>query len=326
MKKFDKIKRVGHDQNQGMFKDKNDRLVIKEKMDGANFRWTYNEDGKPIFGSKNVEYVDEEGEPAYDSSDYEKLDGRFTNAIEYVREKADPDEALAKGFDARKYTFFGENMVSHSLEYNWEEIPQVLGFDVYDHRLEEWLPPQEVEELFDALGIPTVPTVMNISVDGYREMRGSENGFEIPESRYRDGKAEGVVIINIDKEENDGSGFNTRAKEVSEEFKEKHKEATGANQSVEAIYGHEKIVSKYCTDGRIRKHIEKLRDKGRPLGMELMENKDDIDGLPIMVAKDILHEEYADIVTSNHKVDMKKFRSLVAKRCVHVLKQEVQKL
>jgi len=37
-----------------------------------------------------------------------------------------------------------------------------------------------------------------------------------------------------------------RAKLVTEEFKEKHKKATGTRQSVEAIHGHERAVSKFC--------------------------------------------------------------------------------
>lgn len=321
MKKYSKIKRVGHDQNQGMFENPDDQLIIKEKLDGANFRFTFNEDDQLVFGSKNVEYIDEDGEPAYDSSDYEKLDSRFTNAIEYIREEVD-----VSGKTWQRYTFFGENMVSHSLEYEWEKIPQFIGFDVYDHAEYRWLTVKEAYNLFDKLGLETAPIIMSVDAGAFKQKHNSEEGFPIPESQWRDGKGEGVVIINTDKEENDRSGFNTRAKLVTEEFKEKHKEATGARQSVEAIHGHEKAVSKFCTDQRIRKRIHAMQNEGRKLGMDLMANKDNSKGLPMRVAMDIVEEEYDGFVSSNWKVDFKEFRSLVAKRCVHVLKQEVQKL
>lgn len=326
MKKYSKIKRCGHDQNQGMFDNPDDHLIIKEKLDGANFRWSYDNDtGKPVFGSKNVEYR-KEGEPVYNSGEYEKLDGRFTDAIEYVRENADEEQFTIHHGDPANYTFFAENMISHSLDYDWEEVPQIIGFDIYDNENNEWLPHDQVRDMFDTLGVSTAPLTEKISVEEFKERHSSEEGYEIPGSEFRDGKGEGVVIINTDKEENNRSGFNTRAKLVTEEFKEKHKEATGARQSVEAIHGHEKAVSKYCTDQRIRKRIHAMQNEGRDLGMEMMGNKDGSKGLPMRVSMDIVEEEYDDFVTSNWKIDFKEFRSLIAKRCVHVLKQEVQKL
>lgn len=306
-------------------KDNHNYVTKNAIVSNSNFRWTYNKDGKPVFGSKNVEYV-KDGEPIYNSGEYEKLDGRFTNAIEYIREYADQDELLANGYDPKRYTFFGENMVRHSLEYEWDDVPQVICFDVYDEKEQEWLSTEESQELFSHLGLPYAPVVEYTTVEEFKEQHGSKDGYTIPESEYRDGKGEGVVIINTDAEENRRSGFNTRAKLVTDEFAEKHKKATGANQSKEAIHGHEKAVSKFCTDGRIRKHIHKMEDQGRELGMELMANRSSSDGLPIRVAKDIVEEEYDSFVTSNWKVDFKEFRSLVADRCVYVLRQEVQKL
>ena len=136
---------------------------------------------------------------------------------------------------------------------------------------------------------------------------------------------EGVVITNTDLEEDQRSGFSTRAKMVTEEFLEKHKNQTGARQSKEAIYGHEKIVSKYCTDARIEKHIHKMRDEGRELGMEMMGNQENSEGLPIRVAKDIFEEEADEIIRRNDDLNLKEYRSIVSKRCVRVLREFLQK-
>lgn len=322
MKKYSKIKRVGHDQNQGMFADKEDKLIIKEKLDGANFRFTVNEDNEFVFGSRNVEYKID-GEPDYT----ENVDGRFKDAINYVRHHVAATQ-LVHEIGHKEFTVFGENMVKHSLDYEYETNPppQVICFDIYDHKKEEYLSKEIAYEIFDEVGLEPAPIAEELTVDEFRDYHGSEDSYTIPKSEYRDGKGEGVVIINTEMEENNRSGFNTRAKLVTDEFAEKHKKATGANQSKEAVNDHEKLVSKYCTDGRIRKHIEKMRDHGRELGMELMANQDGVDGLPIRVSKDIVEEEYDDIVTSNWTIDFKRFRSLVADRCVYVLRQEVQKL
>lgn len=316
MKKYTKIRRIGHNRNSKILE--NGELILKEKLDGCNFRFTVTEDGKFLFGSKNVEYK-KDGEPIYDEDEYEKLDGRFTDAIKYVRNKYDPE--TLKDICGTKYTFFAENMVKHSLDYPFEEMPQIIGFDVYDHKNEEYLTNREAKNKFEAMGMEFAPIVEKFEEPS--ELDTEE--YEIPESEYRDGQMEGVVIINTEQSEDQRSGFSTRAKMVTEEFAEKHKKATGANQSKEAVHGHEKIVSKYCTDGRIKKHIGKMRDEGREIGMELMANESGSDGLPIRVAVDILEEEADNIVRRDDKTDFKNYRSLVAKRCVHVLRQEIQR-
>jgi hypothetical protein len=323
MKKFSKIRRIGHSRNTDTVRNPEDQLIFKEKMDGANFRFTVKEvDGEPkfFFGSKNVEYKIN-GEPDYE----ENVDKRFKDAIDWIRENIDPEKVAGevikrnseRGF---RYTIFCENMVKHSLEYNWGETPQVIGYDIYSHKEERYLNWSSAKQMLESWGIPTVPVVDCKTVEEF-----DPENYEIPESNYRDGKMEGVVIINQDQEEDQRSGFNTRAKMVTQEFKEKHKKSTGARQSVEAIKGHEKIVSKYCTKGRIRKHIEKMRDEGRDLGKELMGSQDNSAGLPIRVAVDIMEEEADEIVRRNDEMNWKNYRSLVAKRCLRVIETEMQK-
>lgn len=66
-------------------------------------------------------------------------------------------------------------------------------------------------------------------------------------------------------------------------------------------------------------------DGGRELGMELMGSKDNSEGLPIRVSVDILEEEADNIVLRNDELKWKQYRSLIADRCVYVLRQEIQK-
>jgi len=316
-KKFSKIKRVGHDQNQGMFEEDGE-LIIKEKLDGANFRFTFNEDAELVFGSKNVEYVDEEGEPAYSSEDYEKLDSRFEAAIDHVREVTDlRGQTMTRNYGS--LTFFGENMVKHSLDYEWSDTPQFIGFDIYDHDEERWLSTEEAYRIFEKLGLETAPIIARMPAE---EFDPEEFGAE-HESQYRDGLAEGVVLINEGAEENHRSGFNTRSKMVTEEFKEKHEQATSANHGNEQPKGHQKLADKYCTDGRIKKHIHKMRDEGYELGMHLM-SPENGEGLFMRVAKDIVEEEWREIAESSWTIDFKEFRNVVATRCANKLQAHMQ--
>lgn len=240
------------------------------------------------------------------------MDSRFKDAIEHVRETVDPDR-IADEFGTQ-YTFFGENMVKHSLGYQWDDIPRFIGFDIYSHEKDEYLPVEKSYSMFESLGLQTAPIVDEVHVDEFGK------DYEIPESQWRDGKAEGVVIINTDQEEDNRSGFSTRAKMVTEEFVEKHKETVGGGGR-EAVHDYEKIASKFATEARIRKQIHKMQDEGRDLGMELMENKDGSTGLPMRVVEDIFIEECPEIVRSNHTINMKKLRSKVAKKCVSILRR-----
>lgn len=305
MKKFDKVKRAGHKYNQGMFQE--GELVIKEKLDGANFRFTVTENGELLFGSRNVEYDDEDD-----------IDSRFRAAIEHVREEFD---TVTTSADLSRYTFFGENMVKHSLEYDWDNTPQFIGFDIYDHEKEEYMPTHTAYSLFKSLGLETAPIIERVQAENF-----DPSEFDAAqESEFRDGAGEGVVIINEDAEENDLSGFNTRAKMVTDDFEEKHEESMGGGkQDGDEPEGHNILVRRYCTDGRINKHIHKMRDEGRELSMQLMANQDDSTGLPIRVAEDIVEEEYEDIVRLDQAVSFKKFRSDVATQCVSRLRAVMQ--
>jgi hypothetical protein len=310
VKKYDKVKRVGHEQNKGMFKNPEHKLIFKEKLDGANFRWTFNEDNELVCGSRNVEYTDPDD-----------VDKRFRPAIEKVTSCINP-ELVENFFGHTDLTFFGENMVPHSLEYEWDVTPQVIGFDIYDHRENKYLDWETVHGFYQGVnGLAAAAITNEMTVEEYREYRSeSEEGDIVPESEWRNGKAEGVIIINTDMGENDSSGFNTRAKEVTEEFLEEHRKATGATHNQEKIPGHEELVNVYCTNARIEKHVHKMRDEGRELAMNMMENHGESKGLPIRVSRDIVEEEADFIVGMNDPVDFKDFRSAVANRCVKVLK------
>ena len=63
MKKYPKIKYPTHEKTDGLLTE-GDEIVIQEKVDGANFRYTVDEDGEITFGSRNCVNPDEQFEHA----------------------------------------------------------------------------------------------------------------------------------------------------------------------------------------------------------------------------------------------------------------------
>lgn len=229
-----------------------------------------------LFGSRNVLYKNEKD-----------IANAFDHAVKHVRECADPSD-LIDGV-----TYFAEAMHKHTPEYEWSTVPEVLGFAAYDHEQGAFVPWTVAKEEFERLGIETVPVVEKIDPSELSPE------YPIPESEYRDGVAEGVVFWHDNT---------TRAKLRSEKFKEKHDSPTAEPQDFE---GHGVLVNKYCTPARMDKRINDLLDEGHDLGRELMG-----EGLPQAVSRDILEEHAHEIVGMNETVDLKAYRSLVAKRCV----------
>lgn len=300
MKKFRKIKRLGHRSTNGILD--NGDLVVLEKLDGNNFRVTFDQEHERLlFGSRNVEFKEDGVPHRYDSSE---IGGQFEDVAEYIHDTIDDREALSS------IVLFGENMVKHTLEYNWEAVPQWLVFAAFDQDENQWLSWGRVEEIADRLGFDTVPVVNeSLPVDEFKDRFDPEDPDEfVPVSRYRNGDklAEGVVLRNREN--------GMMAKIRTDQFKEKHEGDSGMS-GAKMPNDTADLVGTYTTRARIKKHIDKLVvDEGNELEMALMEQ------LPMRVVDDIFEEEYDEMVRSNKTIDFKQFRSLVANRCVKVLK------
>jgi hypothetical protein len=281
LKKFPKVRPVGHPDTDELTEP--GQIFVQEKMDGANFRFT-REGDRILFGSRNVIYRNEK--------DIAKT---FRHAVEHVRNTVDPSDLRDS------VTYFGEAMHKHTLDYDWDNTPSVLGFAAYDHESGSFIRWTTAKAEFERIGLSTVPEVETLSNDELT------SDYDIPQSEYYDGKAEGVVFWH----EN-----GTRAKLRSEAFKEKHDSPTSDPEDYE---GHAVLVNKYCTDTRIDKRINDLLDEGHTLGRKLMG-----EGLPQAVSRDILEEEAHEIVAMNETVNLKDYRSLVAEKCLSRIDARLQ--
>jgi hypothetical protein len=295
-KPYTKIKVLGDVENFGIFDNPEDEIVIEEKVDGANFRFMI-KDGKVIFGSRTQE-LNEDKE--------HKFQKNFNACITLILDAFDKLDADTKKHSEGKI-FYGENMVKHSISYDWEHTPRFLGFDIYDIQSGKFLRQKNKTNLFAAWNLSVVPLINICMVKDI----GTINDDLVPVSKYispsaADTKAEGVVFKNYEKQ--------IFAKYVREKFKEKNREVFGGNKKY-AKTDDEYFSLLYCTNARIDKCVFKLLDQGKVLGMELMGD------LLNSVYTDIWEENWREIAYSKKSVDTLQLKKLISKRCLEVLKQ-----
>jgi hypothetical protein len=309
MRKFPKVKYPNDPQTDGLL---NGEVVVTEKLDGANFRFTWDDDGELHVGTRNHVYrhVDE------------NLPKAFEHAVEYLQQVTDGwdmDRGWSEGV-----VFYGEAMHLHSLDYDdidWHhphkgsphvpldsDTPNVVLFDA--RRNGEWVHWDELSDM-----------IAHSPFEGTRVMeRGDpdELSFDVPETSMFGGQPEGIVVRRTD-----GS---VRAKKVTDEFKERN--AVSFEDTSKAKSDAAEFVAAYVTKARIEKTAHKLVDEGEydRLEMPMMED------LPRAVLQDAMAEHGWDLLTSGWfeaewDDDFKsQVRSRASKKCARVLKSEVQSL
>lgn len=143
MKTYDKIFVLGHEENQSLFENDDDIIEISEKVDGANFRFEI-VNNKLFFASRNQPLV--EGQ----------INKNFRRAVEYVTSKFE-SLPIEKRSEFEGKVFFCENMIKHTIGYNWDITPPAIGYDVFDVVNGKYV--ENAKEVFDRLGIEFVPVV-----------------------------------------------------------------------------------------------------------------------------------------------------------------------
>lgn len=311
MKKYPKLKYPNDDKSAGVFA-KGD-IVIQEKLDGGNFRfmlernlekdyWTKHRD--IVFGSRNVAYKNPRDESK-----------QFGRQIDYIREQVDTQylHDLEKMHDSG-LVFFGEAMEPHTLDYDWNNTPAFIGFDVWHIEDERWLHYTDMKRAFEHIDLEIVPMLDIVTAEAW-----DEYSVEVQQSKFGDVEAEGLTFKNYDTQ--------TFSKFVREDFKEKNKKRFGKSKKNQST-GAEKLSYQYITNARIEKNAHKLVDEGPfdSLKMEMMAPKGDSRGLANEVIADMAEEEAVNIFCDERwEVDIGRFRSITASRCAEVLKQMVQK-
>lgn len=295
MKTYDKIYALGHDENANIFDNDEDEIVVEEKVDGANFRFTI-EHGELRFGSRTQTIQEDQ------------CNKNFKRAVEFVRDKFN-GLSFEEKRSMQGLTFFCENMVKHTIPYNWDITPPVIGYDIYASIYLEgkgvYMSSDKCKELFDMIGIEFVPIVKKCTAKECKEILKTLEEY-VPTSKYVAMKAEGIVFKNYTKQ--------MMAKYVRQEFKERNEEVFGKTKK-KASNDEEWMTAVYCNNHKVEKIILKQLDLGEKLSMELMHK------IPNEVYNDIFAENWQEIIKLDKTINFKRFKGFVSKRCCEVLKQ-----
>jgi hypothetical protein len=310
MRKFPKLHYPNDPETDGVL---GGEAVVTEKLDGANFRFTWDEDGNLVVGTRNHTY----------DHDDENLPKAFGHAVEYIKRQ----QGWFDAFMAHEWTFFGEAMHLHSLDYediNWQQPhkgsphvpldadqPNVVLFDAW-HEHEGWADWDRFTDLIADSPLQHAPVLRRGDGDTLQD-----HGIEIPEQSMFGGPPEGVVVRRVDG--------TVRAKKVSEDLREKN--TSSFNNPTKAQSDAAEFVAAFVTPQRIENVAHKLVDEGEydRLRMEMMED------LPREVLVDVLAEEAWSSLLADGGFEAEwdddfkaEVRSKASKSCARTLKNLCQ--
>lgn len=332
MKKFPKIRYPNDPETDGLH---NGEVVVTEKLDGANFRFTWDADADElVVGTRNHVY----------NHDDENLPKAFEHAVEYVKQCIEQSPTQWQvAFKSGLWTLYGEAMHLHTLDYegiDWHnphkgsphvpldnDQPNVVLFDIRDE--EGWLSWDDFTDAIHDSQFEHAPVLERGDPDdldfevpdesmfgGPPEGSDSDDGVSQKSRDDSTTRPEGIVARRVDG--------TVRAKKVTDDFKETNSQVF--NNPSKAQSDAAEFVAAFVTPQRVKKQADKLVDEGEydALTMEMMKD------LPREVLKDVLAEEGWNLLTSGGfeaewDDEFKgEVRSKASKKCARVLKKEVQ--
>lgn len=296
MKRYPKIRSLDHETVAEI--DRAGSIVVTEKLDGANFRFTYDRTDGFIFGSRNT---------VGDALSHDQ----FHKPIHFINEACDIDALLSVQDEYGQFVVFGEAMIPHRISYDADLTPPFVGFDVWNVDKQTFYNTERSKELIAEIGLPFTPIVDTIPASDFEEWDPT-----IPQSAYYDDQAEGVVLKNHETE--------TYWKIVRDAFKEKQHLGSSDDRTFleteRSLSDTERIVKEYVTPARVESVAHQLVDDGRWSTIEFPMMK----VLPKAVIRDTMTEEGGTLVIEEDiELNTSEFRSLVSKRCSHTLRKMV---
>lgn len=289
--KYYRIPHLGSSESEGIFLDE---IVVQAKIDGCNMS-VYIDNGVLIFRSRNRVLGNKVDEAT------------FKNAAKFITEKFNDNSSL---FDPSLIYFF-EGMYRHTINYDFENAPSAIGFDVMDKNTGLFFDWKVAKQAFEKIGVPFVPILMtkkgqDVKVEELQQIVNTQK------SQFaKDELEEGVVVKNFARL----NKFNRPlfAKLTRVEFKEANRLKFSGLKELRDV--ERSIVTEFCTSARVRKLILKLTlEEGNNLSMSLM---------PILfksVSDDILTEAILEIQQKYSSIQFKEFTNMVAARCAKELK------
>lgn len=311
-KKYPKIFRLGNDENEDIFNDPEQEIVIEEKVDGGNGAFWLEQEGSDQGNYINKICFASRTRPLIGGLE----NGQFKSCIKWVIEQHTKSVEENQSAIDPDYIYYGEYMTAHTLPYDWDNTPRFIGFDILRKEDHTFLNRQEKEKEFKRLGLPIVPLVLQKKV---KDLQIKDIEKLVPQSAYGPIQAEGIVLKAY--------GLTNRwgrpcwAKYVREQFKEENKKIFGDPKKEKAEDRDSFAIYKtYFTPTRYTKILQRLRDEGHPMQMSTMKE------YPKALLEDFYEECLREIPHKYNSVNFKYLKQKIMKECARRLKEEELKV
>lgn len=263
-------------------------LWVQEWVDCAPFRFRLRDSGVIQFGGAERPFGDDPPLP-------------YRHAVRHVRERFDREALRESVEDVEGVVFFGVATHRQSVDYDWARLPSFLGSDVWSGERDAHLPPDRVEQAFDALGLQPVNTVE-------KEVRGADfdpAAYDFPDSAWYDGPVAGVLIRNK-------TGDRVRLPNPAVGADGGASTATDTGEDQETPPGSAAaIADRYVTRARLERLASAVESLGRPVTPERLSER---------AVEDVLREVHRELLDG--RTDVGAFRSAVARRVAEFLQAE----
>jgi hypothetical protein len=206
----------------------------------------------------------------------------FRRAARCVREGIDRSALRGSVEDTESVTFFGTATLYEGLGYDWSDLPAFVGVDVWSDKKEAYLTPDAASSAYGSLGLVPLPAFEKETDAGRADVDRYASG-DLPESRFRDGTAAGVLV----RDKSGGRGAVRR--DVTDEAGER---------------SPEEVVSRYVTGNRVQKAAK-----------EAGTSDERLEKILDRVTESVVRERYASLYGGRDSVtDESEVRSMVAER------------
>lgn len=217
-----------------------EHIVCQEKIDGSNASFCYDSNTNTLVAFSRRKQLD-------------KING-LNGFYDFVS-KLDID--FYKKILGDELIIFGEWLVPHTIKYPADKYRKFYVFDIFDRRLNHYLPWNKTKQIAELCGLQTVPLFYDgpfTSWDDIYKLIGQTKMGASP-------CGEGQVIKSQDRLDNKFSGTPEYVKIVAKEFSEVHQSKPQKEidpEKLAAKQAAEDLAATIVTQRRIVKSLEKL--------------------------------------------------------------------
>ena len=256
-------------------------LWLHEYPDGTPFGLRLGDDGRLQFAFTDPA---SETQPSPQWVHAERVPPEYGFAVRDIQQRFDRMALQNAVSDPAKVTLWCIAVHRRHRGYNWELAPSVVGIDIAYP--ESTFLPHELEQVFAALGLATLPTLdTEVHV---REV--ASTGVSTPETNWGEGPAFGVLY-----RKKGGGLAKTRAQAYQ-----------GEPEGVEPLTcSAETYAAEVASDGRLNSLVETLADANRPPSVQ---------SLTDLVVDRTLRDAYPRLTHSETTLDIGALQSAVARR------------